>query len=124
MAWQPEKAAGFALAALLAGDRELKRVAGALTPEQHTALAQLLAFEHDKEASVLALLRILKPELNERASALPARIRVLLARSAKAGLRRKLLRDTEPTRPHFNADQALLHALSRIARKACETPRS
>lgn len=119
MAWGPEKCAGFALAALVADDRSLTAVADALTSEQREHLvAQLPQGARDQVAPQIArLLRELKPLLDERALALPVRMRRLVANHATPALRAQLLMDGAPTRDGFSADEGLAAALLRIARR-------
>jgi hypothetical protein len=117
MAWGPEKRAGFALAALLSDDRELKRVAPALEPALREQLAKQLAEASVRRADAIAeWLALLRPELDEGALALPPRLRALLAPLAKPPLRGALAAGRPPARAHFTADRGLLDALLRIAR--------
>jgi len=117
MAWAPEKRAGFALAALLSDDRELKLAGPALEPALREALAQQLAQAGARRTDAIAeWLALLRPELDESALGLPPRARALLAPLAKPSLRRALATGRPPARPHFTADRSLLDALLRIAR--------
>lgn len=121
LTWSPDKQAGFVLAAWLADDRNLEHVAGALAPGWLAALRAHSAAPtgiRDKARAVQGLLRSLRPALDRRALLLPQRARALLARLAPAPLRRELLHDNTPARPHFHADEALLSVLLRVARQA------
>lgn len=139
MAWGPEKRAGFALAALLCDDRELKAAGPALEPELRQSLARELAdglargsaqvddlvargparvHASTRRAEAIAgWLALLRPELDETALTLPQRVRALLAPLAKPPLRHALLVGGTAPRPHYSADRELLAALLRIARK-------
>jgi hypothetical protein len=118
MAWGPEKRAGFALAALLSDDRELKAAGPALEPELRQSLASELANASARRAEAIAgWLALLRPELDETALGLPPRARALLAPLAKPPLRQALLAGGTAPQPHYSADRALLAALLRIARK-------
>jgi hypothetical protein len=117
MAWNSSKEAGFMLAALLAGDRELLHVAPALEPARVQRLCALRTADTDRARMVRALLERLRPPLDARALQLPPRARALLARVAPVALRKQLLRDCKPARAHYSADEELIGVLVRVARK-------
>lgn len=127
MTWSEAKAAGFALAAWLADDRELLHVADALGAGEIAQVRARVVAPNDtgaapvgsarsKAESVQRLLITLRPALDERVLGLPVRVRTLLARFAPAGLRKQLLRDTLPARAHYQPDEELLAVLLRAAR--------
>lgn len=119
MAWSSEKEAGFALAALLADDRDLADVASTLSAQQHTALASQLALDGDRSAAVRRWLAVLKPPLDERSLQLSARLRAALARLAPPAVRKQLLEGASMAaarRPSYVSDDALLTLLLRLAR--------
>jgi hypothetical protein len=121
MTWEPEKRAGFALAALLGDDGELLAAGPALAPElRQRLLDELSAARARKGDAIAAWLELLRPELGAAAHALPARARALLAPLCKPPLRQALLAaGTVPAaRPGYAADRELLATLLRIARFA------
>lgn len=116
MAWGSDMCAGFALAALLADDRELAHVAGAVPDTLLPALRAQLGQASERE--VRALLRVLRPDLDhEVAQRLPARMRALLARRLPSAERQKLREGARESRPDFDLDDELQQLLLRIARR-------
>jgi hypothetical protein len=115
--------AGFALAALLADDRELACVEGALSETELPALRAQLTMAlraaetpRNRESGLRALLTVLRPELEgSLALHFSPRMRALVARLVPRD-QRKLLLSEIATRADFNLDEELLRALARIAR--------
>lgn len=122
MAWGPDKRAGFALAALLSDDRELKLAGPGLERGLREVLVRELEQVGSRRAEAIAeWLALLRPALDERALSLPARARALLAPLAAPPLRRALAAGRPPARAQFTADRALIEALLRIARCCART---
>jgi hypothetical protein len=147
MAWESDMNAGFALAALLADDRELAHVEEALGPALRAQLASpaqgslapgparldsslapgparldsSLArgpARFDSERDVRALLRVLYPDLDGGAAlSLPPRMRALVARLVPTAQRRVLREERLESRADFDLDDELLRLLLRIARR-------
>lgn len=120
MSWQPEKQAGFLLAALLAEDRDLAAASPALLPQARDELSATVAdsqlsSREAKAHTIAAWLRLLRPDLDASALSLPSRMRCVLARAAKAPLKGQLLSGSQPVRADFWLEPQLASAISRIA---------
>jgi len=81
----PDKVAGFALGALLDGDRDASRIRAQITEPFHTAVAARLAAigaSADKREALSALIRHVRPE-RAISNDLPTAARALLERAAR-----------------------------------------
>ena len=109
--------AGFALAALLADDRELAQVQGRLEPEHLARIRTLTASPQLTRPVLIAqLLAHLRPRLSELAPTLPVRLRALLAAQLPHEERRDVLLGAPLARPGFEPEPELVSRLVRIAR--------
>ena len=111
------KQAGCALAALLAGDRDLSRVRGALEPQVAEAVADLVGPRTIARGErVAALLARVRPQLRTLPSSLPPRLVALLAPRLPRGVAQPLLASVPAMRATLVLDETLLPPLLRIAR--------
>jgi hypothetical protein len=115
--WSEDKCAGYALAALIAGDRELE-AAGAIPPPVAARTRALLAHDgaprqDSRRARVERLLSAVRPELALH-EATPMRVRALLATRLPRGEARAL--GLPPPRAGFSVPDDLWPRLYRIAR--------
>jgi len=114
-----DKQAGFALAAMLAGDRSFEQV----RPFASTALVRSDAAADapiDRRSHIAALLRDVRPALTERSATLPARLAVLIAPQLPRSIATAVLRAAPAPRSGFTPAPALVRCLMRIARHAEE----
>jgi len=120
--WSHAKRAGFALAALLADDRELLHVAPAISPDMAREARAL--FEQpslrDKTRLVAHLLSFVRPPLTALADQLPARLGAAIANKLPRSLARTLLAEAPLARPGFQLAPDLLPRLLRIARRSID----
>ena len=117
MAFTASKQAGCALAALLAGDRDLACVRSALPPPTAEAVAALLGPRAaPREERVTALLADVRPQLRTAPASLPPRIAMLLAPRLRRGMAQPLPASAPAVRADFGLDEALLPVLLRMAR--------
>jgi hypothetical protein len=133
MAWEDAKQAGFALAAILAGDRELVAVSAALVAPAQPGDPGLLpalqarcrglagAGSHAGASQATERVRALR-ELAERvrpalvhAAALPPRGRALVADRVARELGRSYVHAAAPARPGFEPEPQLLSWLTALA---------
>ena len=113
----PEKAAGFALAAVLAGDRDLARVHGHLEPHDHARIRALAESPQlAKPVLIEQLLAHLHPRLAELSPQLPVRLRALLAAQLPRAEGRNVLASAPRARAGFEPERQLVARLIRIAR--------
>lgn len=120
MTWSREKTAGFALAALLSGDRDLSRSEVGLCEgarrEVRARLAQIpRANGAEKTESVRALAALVKPPLRGTFE-LPERARALLARVVPRELGKSWLERAPLVRSDYQVEPGLVRALERVAR--------
>jgi hypothetical protein len=135
MAWAEAKQAGFVLAALLAGDRELLSAAGGLDarllpPLQARwlgAARPALEASHDRHESAPLRVAALR-ELAERvrpplahAEPLPPRGRALVAELLPREPARTYVREAPTARAGFEADPGLVRALVELARRGAHS---
>jgi len=120
--WSHSKRAGFALAALLAGDRELGHVAPAISPE--LARDAALLFEQpslrDKSRLVAHLLSFVRPPLTRLADDLPARLAAAIASKLPRSLARTVIAGAPLARAGFQLEPDLLPRLLRLARRSID----
>lgn len=97
-AWSSHKRAGFALAALLADDRELTQVRGRLPDPELTALRAQLdrAAQPSRSLLIAELISAVRPPLGRASLSLPLSLVLLLAPYLPRGLLRRRLRDAPP----------------------------
>jgi hypothetical protein len=130
MAWDGAKQAGFVLAAVLAGDRELLSVASALPAgllpvlqARCRGLVPLAPHQGARcdpassEGRVQALRELaaeVRPPLTQ-ADALPPRGRALVAELLPRELGRSYVRAASPARPGFEPEPELIRWLARLA---------
>ena len=118
MEWGSAKTAGFALAALLADDRELTAVARQLSPELCALLTermtQIPAESREKARVLRELVAALRPP--PELSALPLRARALLAPHLPRELGRMYVQGAPQARAGYEVDQGLLGELERLSR--------
>jgi hypothetical protein len=116
MAWGDEKQAGFVLAAVLAGDRELFSVSDSIDAELLPALQARFLREHSERVrSLRELASAVRPPLSN-AAALPVRGRALLAQRVPRELGRSYVREAPAARPGFEPEPALSSWLEQLAR--------
>ncbi|MEY4515550.1 MAG: hypothetical protein RLZZ450_7672 [Pseudomonadota bacterium] len=120
--WSLEKQAGFALAALLASDRELGDVRHAVSPAviEHTRSLLEEPSVRDKTRLVAHLLSFVRPPLTALGSTLPVRLAVALAGKLPQNLARSLLATAPVARTGFQVEPDLLPRLLRIARRSID----
>lgn len=112
---------GFALAALLAGDRALAHVRPALADADAEAIASVLAARTGpRDAWVAELLAAVRPRLTALPAGLSLRMAGLLAAHLPRVLGRAALADAPPLRADFTVSHALTPCLLRIARAQAE----
>ena len=115
MAWDGATQAGFALAAVLAGDRELFSVAGALHHDLLPPLEERCRGLSEERARALRELVVeVRPPL-AHAEPLPVRGRALVAHLVPRELGRRYVRDAPPARPGFEPEPNLVSWLVRLA---------
>lgn len=119
MPWSSEKAAGFVLAGVLKGDRELShvrsRLADALLPALDAWTQRLAQEGSEKTRALRELAMQVRPPLH-RADHLPPRARAWLASHVERERGRAYLREAPAPRPGFEPDAGLLAFLERLAR--------
>lgn len=120
--WSPEKRAGFALAALLADDRELGHVSRAVSPAviEHTRTLFEQHSVRDKTPLIAHLLSLVRPPLTAVDRALPVRLSVAIVGKLPRTLARTLIAAAPLTRAGFQVEPDLLPRLLRIARRSID----
>jgi hypothetical protein len=123
--WSPEKRAGFALAALLADDRELGHVSRTVSPAviEHTRALFELPSVRDKTRLVAHLLSLVRPPLTAVDSALPVRLAVAIVGKLPRTVARTLISAAPRLRTGFQVEPDLLPRLLRIARRSIDDSR-
>jgi len=120
--WSHSKRAGFALAALLADDRELRHVVSAISPDLARATRAL--FEQpslrDKTRLVAHLLSLVRPPLTRLPRELPARVAAAIAGKLPRSLARSVVAGAPLARAGFQLAPDLLPRLLRIARRSID----
>lgn len=124
--WSPEKRAGFALAALLADDRELGQVSRGVSPAviEHTRTLLELPSVRDKSRLVAHLLSLVRPPLTEVGDALPVRLTVAIVGKLPRTLARTVAATAPLVRAGFQVEPDLLPRLLRIARRSIDHSRA
>ena len=111
------KDAGFALAAVLADDRELARIEGHVESGVHARIRALATSPQlAKPVLIAQLLALLRPPLAVLSPLLPVRLRALLAPQLPRSEGRSVLAGAPLTRAGFEPERELLARLARIAR--------
>jgi hypothetical protein len=120
--WSPEKQAGFALAALLVGDRELHHVSPAVSTTVLVQARSLLeeTSVRDKTRLVAHLLSFVRPPLTTLDDALPVRLGAAIASKLPRTLARQLVAAAPLARAGFQVEPDLLPRLLRIARRSID----
>jgi hypothetical protein len=120
--WSHSKRAGFALAALLADDRELGHVASAISPDLGREASVLLEQPslRDKTRLVAHLLSFVRPPLTRLAVDLPTRLGAAIASKLPHALARSVIAAAPLARPGFQLEPDLLPRLLRIARRSID----
>lgn len=118
--WSASKQAGFALAALLAGDRELEHVASAVSPAivRETRLRLEGARSGDKARVVAHLLSFVRPPLTGFERALPPVLVAAIASLLPRAVARATLGAAPAVLSGFAPSPDLLPRLMRIARRS------
>lgn len=119
----PSKAAGFGLAALLAGDRELAAIEHAIPPDLYDRVRALLgdgSDAHTKARLVATLLARVRPTPTSLPDDLPLRLRALLAPKLPRASGRVRGDVAPPLRADYAPPSDLLPRLLRLARRSIE----
>jgi hypothetical protein len=115
MALTPAQEAGFALAALLAGDRALTQVEAGLDAETLAPLRRALSSDEPKAQVLAGLLELVRPPLHTVDGLSPRMVALLAPRLPRALARESAPRATA-ARPSFSPTKELGAVVLRSAR--------